>query len=242
MTRSGAVKVAFGTMAIAFLALSLTCVTPTSAQTPFATPTPLPAIATSQAVANSAQAAAAASNNEAAQLEARAAEIRNNAAVQAQQAAQAIADARAAAASQNAAAVGEAIGRADGDLSQLKASVDGQAAIIGTLTASNADKDAKISTLRGQVDRASANLVQEQMAHKAAQDNFDALKKYQADHQNDSTLGSIPALFVFIAFSALIVILLVVVIANRREPPKDDPPPLDGQYTVVEDDKPNDED
>lgn len=208
-------------LVLLFLALIALSAQPASAQTPWQTPTPIPAVATAQGAANTAQAAAQSSRNEAAQLEARAAEIRRNAAAQDAAAAQAIADARAAAAAQNASAIGEAIGRAEGNLSQLKASVDGQAALIATLQARNADRDTQIGILRTQLQNTSAALLQAQTAQQKAQGDYNALKQYQADHANDSAIAGIPWLFAFIVFCVLGIALLLFVLTHQRQPRND---------------------
>lgn len=132
-----------GVLALAaFCALLASCSVPDHAQGNWHTPTPLPAIATAQSKAYGDLSSAKAARNDAVN---KAAEILHNADNQIDDAVQAISDARAAAASQNAIAIGEAIGRADANISQLRESVVGQAEIIATLSASNADVIAMIA-------------------------------------------------------------------------------------------------
>ena len=97
---------------------------PASAQT-VATPTPPPAIEATRQAAQAQLDAARADMAEADRRDAQAAEMRRNAEAQQASAAQALSDARAAVVAQNTAAYAEAIGRAEGDLTALRGSVDG---------------------------------------------------------------------------------------------------------------------
>lgn len=200
---------------LVFLAIPLLSfqASPARAQSVFVTPTPIPAVIATQNAAQAAQSEAAASRSEAANLRARADEIQRNADAQAQQAANALADARAAAASQNAAAVGEAIGSADNQLSQLRASVEGQAAIIATLTA---DKQANA----GEIYSLTTALQQERTSKQTILDNYTAanvrLESAQAEIQRQG--GSSPvAAMVFIVGGIAIFAVLIVVVLQRRE-------------------------
>lgn len=209
----------FGGWFVAFLAIPLMIfalsfqAAPVRAQSVFVTPTPIPAVVATQNAAQAAQSAANASRSEAASLRARADEIQRNADAQAQQAANALADARAAAASQNAAAVGEAIGSADNQLSQLRASVEGQAEIIATLTA---DKQASAS----EIYSLTTALQQERTSKQTILDNYTAanvrLESAQAEIQRQS--GSSPvAAMVFVVGGIAIFAVLIVVVLQRRE-------------------------
>jgi hypothetical protein len=123
---------------LAYAILSAAPTPPAYAQSP-ATPTPYPAIEATRQAAQAQLDSARAQQQQADAMDAQAAEMRRNAEVQSQQAAQAIAEARSAAAAQNGLAYGEALGRAESDLTALRASVDGMAQINATQSATVRD-------------------------------------------------------------------------------------------------------
>ena len=203
-------KYAFGGVLMFVLLGALAAPRSAGAQTPFVTPTPLPAIQATQQAAQARAAEAQAGRQQAAQMRAQADEIQRNADAQQSQAAQAWSDASAAAAAQNAAAFGEAIGRGQAALDQLRASVAGQAAIVATLTARADAQAGTIISLTNELQQARID-IQTTLAA------YTVVKAQQAEHQNDSLIGNIVVLFVFIVISVLLVSLLWFVISRRAE-------------------------
>lgn len=219
---------------VVFVLLSVLFAAPVQAQGPFQTPTPLPGVVATQQAADATANAVQAARNDAAALEARAAEIRRNADAQAQQAAQAIADARAASAAQNAAAIGEAIGRADSNLSQLQESVQGQAAIISTLQTAGQDKDAQIDQLKAQLsDTANrlSNAAAQLQQVKADNTRLAGEKKIlqtQIDEQPKTDMPRFAAmLLAFVVVIGLFIAWGWHVIQNRKPAPPADPQIID---------------
>ncbi len=208
---------------LAMFALSVLFLTPVSSPARaqgFVTPTPLPSVRATQQAADWIAQQVQQQNAEAAQMEARAAEIRRNAAAQAQQAAQAYADARAAAAAQNAAAIGEAIGRGEAALSQLQDSVNG-------LTALNATQASRIEMLSSAVV-SQANTINRLAAEKRDTLNVNAaLMAKQAQNDNLDALGRIVMLFGFIVTLAILAHLIWSVWQRNRVTIVAPPPPQD---------------
>lgn len=206
----------------------------------FVTPTPLPAIQATLDAANAAQQSAQADLQQAAQMEAQAAELRRNGMVQQQQAAQAISDARAASIAQNAAAIGEAIGRAEANLAELSKTSADQADLISTLAVNQ-----KIQAERYISDTTQLRneLQQERTAHQTIAANFTALQSRYDEQQSSLTIS--PVVVVIVGLTALFGVIGFVAWKWSRngahEPPAPPDPPIDGGWTVTDEDRKEDD-
>ena len=199
---------------------------PARAQGPFSTPTPLPAILATSNAAQQRADAASANLQAAAQLEAQAAELKRNAQAQQAQAQQAISDARSAAVAQNAQAVGEAIGQADGALSQLRDTVAGQSAMIATLTAKVEAQASTIISVTNDLQVARSDKAMLLANYNAVTQRLDA-----AQQQGQS--APIVTLVIAVAVIAIMAILIAVVLQRRHDTPAT---PIKAEAEVIDGD------
>lgn len=183
---------------------------PARAQGIFMTPTPLPAISATATAAALRSDAANANLQQAAQLEAQAAELRRNGEAQQAQAQQAINDARAAGIAQNSAAFGEAIGRAIGSMEEMSKTNTAQASLIDSLRA-------KVEVQAAEIISATNELQQERSAHQIAAAASSAMQQQliEAQKQNEST--PISTLVFAAGFLAMLAILIVVVLQRKSK-------------------------
>jgi multidrug efflux pump subunit AcrA (membrane-fusion protein) len=196
------------TLVVILMALVSCLAQPAGAQSSV-TPTPRPAYEATRTAAQAQIDAARQQQAEADRLDAQAAEMRRNADIQQQAAQQAIDDARAAAIAQDAVRTGEAIGRAENELTQLRASLDG----IAQINAGN------VATVKAQADQivSLTNEVQQlRTALKVAQDVNAANQQRIAQAQAEVAPSPVVSIFAALAFVALIGIIVILVAEKWR--------------------------
>lgn len=209
----------------------------------FVTPTPLPAVQATLDAATAAQQSAQADLQQAAQMEAQAAELRRNGMVQQQQAAQAISDARAASVAQNAAAIGEAMGRADANLSELSKTNAAQADLIATLTANQKAQASTIISASNELSQLRQENQRLSVDKQTILQNYTALESRYNDQQASSTVS--PVVVVIVGLTALFGVIGFVAWKWSRnsthKPTAPADPPIDGGWTVTDEDRDEDE-
>lgn len=199
----------------------------------FVTPTPLPAVQATLDAATAAQQSAQADLQQAAQMEAQAAELRRNGMVQQQQAAQAISDARAASVAQNAAAIGEAMGRADANLSELSKTNAAQADLIATLTANQKAQASTIISASNELSQLRQENQRLSVDKQTILQNYTALESRYNDQQTSSTIS--PTIAVIAGLTGIFGLIGFVAWkwSRREQPPAPPDPPIDATWTVT---------
>lgn len=183
---------------------------PARAQGVFMTPTPLPAISATATAAAQRSDAANSDLQQAAQLEAQAAELRRNGEAQQAQAQQAINDARAAGIAQNSAAFGEAIGRAIGAMEEMSKTNTAQASLIDSLRA-------KVEAQAVEIISATNELQQERSAHQGVVAAYNATQQQLIEAQKQNEATPVSTLVFAAGFLAMLAILIVVILQRKSK-------------------------